>query len=294
MSEPSLDQLRVLAEVVDCGSFSAAARRLGRSQPVISYSIANLEALLSLTLFERGKRRPTLTESGAAVLAYARRMCLLSDELQAGVENLGKGLEGEISLAVDVLYPNARLAELLGQFAAAFPGLALRIESVPLGKVLQLVEARMCVLGISGLFHDWPDYIEPRDFGHLQMVPVAAPDHPLAAYAKAPPMAVLREHLQLILDDASGLTHGRPLAISGVRTWKVTDFDIKLELLRAGVGWGHMPMHRVEDDLRLGRLVRLAVPIRQHGVQSFTLIHRVDTPPGRAGSWLAQLLIEYG
>ncbi|MCY1307067.1 hypothetical protein D9M70_569670 [compost metagenome] len=79
-----------------------------------------------------------------------------------------------------------------------------------------------------------------------------------------------------------------------MRTWKVTDFDTKLALLRAGLGWGHMPVHRVEDDLRLGRLVRLAVPIRQHGVQSFTLIHRVDTPPGRAGSWLAQLLIEHG
>ncbi|MCY1274616.1 HTH-type transcriptional regulator YhaJ [compost metagenome] len=294
MPTPSLDQLRVLAEVVDCGSFSAAARRLGRTQPVISYSIANLESLLGLTLFERGKRRPILTDSGAAVLAYARRMCLLSDELQAGVENLVKGLEGEIGLAVDVLYPAERLAPLLGRFAAEFPSVALRIESVPLGRVLQLVESRTCVLGISGLFHDWPDDIEPRDFGYLQMVPVAAPDHPLATYAKAPPMAVLREHLQLILDDASGLTHGRSLAVSSVRTWRVTDFDTKLALLRAGIGWGHMPLHRVEADLRQDRLVRLAVPVRQHGEQSFTLIHRVDTPPGRAGSWLAHLLVEHG
>lgn len=294
MATPSLDQLRVLTEVVDCGSFSAAARRLGRTQPVISYSIANLEALLGLTLFERGKRRPILTQSGAAVLAYARRMCLLSDELQAGVENLVKGLEGEIGLAVDVLYPSERLATVLGQFAAEFPGVAMRIESVPLGRVQHLVESRTCVLGISGLFYDWPDHIEARDFGHLQMVPVAAPTHPLAAQPQALSMAMLREHLQLILDDASGLTEGRSLAVSGVRTWRVTDFDTKLALLRAGLGWGHMPLHRVEEDLQQGRLVRLTVPIRQLGEQSFTLIHRVDTPPGRAGGWLVQLLIEQG
>ncbi|AMO76079.1 LysR family transcriptional regulator [Pseudomonas citronellolis] len=294
MSAPSLDQLRVLAEVVDCGSFSAAARRLERTQPVISYTIANLEAQLGLTLFERGKRRPILTENGEVVLAYARRMCLLADELRAGVESLGRGLEGEVSLAVDVLYPVERLATLLGRFAVEFPGVALRIESGPLGRVLQLVESRTCVLGISGLFHDWPDDIEPRDFGYLQMVPVAAPDHPLAVYSKAPSMAVLREHLQLILDDSSGLTHGWPLAISGVRTWRVTDLDTKLALLRSGFGWGHMPLHRVEEDLQQGRLVRLKAPIRQLGTQSFTLIHRVDTPPGQAGGYLAQLLIEHG
>lgn len=294
MSEPSIDQLRVLVEVVECGSFSAAARRLGRSQPVVSYNIANLEAQLGLTLFVRGRRRPILTESGAAVLAYARRMCLLADELQAQVEHLGRGLEGEIGLAFDVLYPASQLAGLLVRFAEAFPSVALRIVSAPLGEVLRRVESRDCVLGISALPHDWPDHLEARDFGQLQMVPVAAPDHPLAAYSEAPAMALLREHLQLILDDPSGLTQGQTLAVNGVRTWKVTDFDTKQALLRTGLGWGFMPLHRIEADLEQRKLVLLNMPIRQHGVQRFTLLHRVDTPPGHAGGWLARLLLEHG
>jgi DNA-binding transcriptional LysR family regulator len=70
---PSLDQLRVLAVVAETGSFSAAARRLHRTQSVISYTIAQLEAQLGLSLFERGGHRPALTEAGRTVLeAFTR------------------------------------------------------------------------------------------------------------------------------------------------------------------------------------------------------------------------------
>ncbi|HKT92028.1 MAG TPA: LysR family transcriptional regulator, partial [Paraburkholderia sp.] len=54
---PSLEQLRALIAVAETGSFSAAARQLDRAQSVVSYTIANLEALLGVALFERGKRK---------------------------------------------------------------------------------------------------------------------------------------------------------------------------------------------------------------------------------------------
>lgn len=291
MSAPTLDQLRVFITVVDSGSFSAASRRLGRTQPVISYNIANLESLLGLTLFERGRRRPVLTDNGAALLTYARRMCLLSDELRAEIDSLSRGLEGELGLVVDVLYPKPQLASVLQRFAEVFPAVALRVESACLGEVLSRVRSRGCVLGISGLFMDWPDDIEARDFGRLEMLPVAAAEH-LLAVASRISMSMLREHLQLILRDASGLTAGGALAISGVRTWEVSDFDTKRALLLAGVGWGHMPRHLVETDVLAGRLRALNLPIRREGRQAFTLIQRSDSPPGPAGRWLAAQLLD--
>ena len=72
---PTLDQLRIFLAVVDEGSFAAAGRRLNRAVSVISYGIANLEAQLGLTLFERqGTRRPVLTAEGEAMLIDARRV----------------------------------------------------------------------------------------------------------------------------------------------------------------------------------------------------------------------------
>src|SRR5690348_15301627 len=106
---PTLDQLRMLTAVAEAGSFSAAARRLKRAQSVVSYTIANLEAQLGLELFRRGQRRPELTEAGRAILADARRVGILVDELRARAAGLTRGLEAEVSLAVDVMFPVARL-----------------------------------------------------------------------------------------------------------------------------------------------------------------------------------------
>jgi len=70
---PTLDQLRVFLTVVDVGSFAGAARRLGRATSVISYAMANLEAQLGVSLFDRqSTRKPLLTEAGRTVLSEAR------------------------------------------------------------------------------------------------------------------------------------------------------------------------------------------------------------------------------
>src|SRR3982751_4741322 len=91
---PTYEQLRTFLAVVDSGSFAGAARRLGRAVSVISYGIANLEAQLGLTLFEReGTRRPVLTEDGKAVLAEARAIARGMDGLRARVKGLHEGLE---------------------------------------------------------------------------------------------------------------------------------------------------------------------------------------------------------
>jgi DNA-binding transcriptional LysR family regulator len=70
---PTFDQLRIFLTIVDTGSFAGAARKLNRAVSVISYGIANLEAQLGLTLFDReGTRKPTLTVAGRALLSEAR------------------------------------------------------------------------------------------------------------------------------------------------------------------------------------------------------------------------------
>jgi len=62
---PTFDQLKIFLTIVETGSFAGAARKLNRAVSVVSYGIANLEAQLGLTLFDReGTRKPVLTEAG--------------------------------------------------------------------------------------------------------------------------------------------------------------------------------------------------------------------------------------
>ena len=288
---PTLDQLRVLLAVAETGSFSAAARRLNRAQSVISYSIANLEGQLGLTLFARGHRRPVLTEAGRAVLADARRVACIIDDLRARASGLAEGLEAEVALAVDVMFPTAQLVAALQAFARAFPTVALRLRVETLGSVWQLVLEGTCGLGISGPpMGIRTDGLERRLIRHIEMVSVVAPGHPLASLPPPLPDAAFQDHTQLVLSDRSHLTEGQDFGVLSLRTWRLGDLGAKHALLRAGLGWGSMPEHMVREDLAAGRLVRLVPAASPSARFSLLLIHRAAAPPGPAGQWLAERL----
>jgi DNA-binding transcriptional LysR family regulator len=291
---PSLDQLAVLSAVAEAGSFSAAARKLRRGQSVISYTIANLEAQLGIALFDRGGRVPVLTEAGRAILADARRATLVVNELRARAAALRQGLEAEVTLAVDVLFPVTALVAALQDFSRAFPTVTLRLRMEAVGGVAQLVLAGESVIGVSGWACTMSDALARHPLGRIRLFPVAAPGHPLAAAQAVPqtvPRALAREHVQLVLADASRLTEGQDFGVVGLKTWRLGDLGAKHALLLAGLGWGNMPAHMVKDDVGSGRLIRLRIEGEEPDYDyALYLIERADQPPGRAAAWLKERL----
>ncbi len=285
---PTLDQLRVFVAVIDAGSFSRAARQLHRTQSVVSYTIANLEAQLNVALFDRGKRKPELTEAGKMLLADARTVALKVDAMRARAKSLAEGLEAEVALAVDVMFPACLLVRVLDAFQQQFPTVALRLSIEALGGVMQLVLDRTCGLGVSGWIVETPDAIERRQIGHVLMIPVAAPGHPLAQHAGPIPTTVLREQTQLVLTDRTALTAGRDFGVFAVRDWRLGDLGAKHALLRAGLGWGNLPEPLVREDLANGHLVRLQLVEQAETPFPLYLIHRTDNPPGAASRWLME------
>ena len=284
---PTLDQLKVLLTVVDVGSFAGAARRLNRATSVISYSIANLEAQLGLTLFDRETtRKPQLTEAGRMVLAEARRVTNGIDNLRAKSKGMLQGLESELHLVLDTLLPEQRVVDALTSFRERFPTVNLHLFVESLGAVTQMVLDRVATIGIAGPLV-MIDGIEKVSIGSVHMVPVAAPEHPLVSADRRQPGAG-REHVQLVLTDRSEFTKGRDMAVVGASTWRLADLGSKYMLLKAGIGWGNMPEPMIRDDLVAGRLVRLDMPDSIEGYYVMDAIYRTDTPPGPAGKWLIE------
>src|SRR5215467_6360812 len=103
----SLDQLRTFVAAVDEGSFSAAGRKLRRAQSVVSQTLANLEGQLGVRLFDRSARYPRLTDAGRSLLADARTVADSLDGFKARAKALSQGLEPELAVAIDVMYPMA-------------------------------------------------------------------------------------------------------------------------------------------------------------------------------------------
>lgn len=286
---PSFDQLVVLLAIVDTGSLAAAGRRLGRATSAISYALANLEAQLGVTLFHRETtRRLELTEAGQVVVAEACTLVRGIDTLRARVKGLAEGLEAEVSLAVDVMFPTDRLIAALTAFQAEFPTVTIRLHVEALGAVTQLVQDDVASIGISGPLHTSIEGMERRSLPGVEMIPVAAPGHPLARPDPAPGSA--RDHLQLVLTDRSPLTKGRDFSVLALRSWRLADLGAKHALLRAGAGWGAMPEPMVADDLASGRLVRLRLPEWADVLYPFQIIHKSRNPPGPAARWLVTQL----
>ena len=297
MSEPgtpTFDQLRIFLAVVETGSFAGAGRRLNRATSVISYGIANLEAQLGLSLFDRqGTRKPRLTVAGQAVLAEARSIGQGVDGLRAKVRGLLQGLEAQVDLAVDVMLPSAWLGEALRAFYEEFPTVALNLHVEALGAVTALVLQRKAVIGISGpLAADMPG-IDNVIVGSVPLIPVASPDHPLAKEDALHP-GMGRDHVQLVLTDRSPLSEGRDFAVVSPHTWRLADLGAKRALLREGIGWGNMPKPMVEDDLRTGKLVKLAMPDETGVSYRMSGIYRSDSPPGPAATWLLERFVKVG
>jgi DNA-binding transcriptional LysR family regulator len=288
----SLDQLRVFIAAADSGSFSAAGRQLHRAQSVVSQTIANLEGQLGVKLFDRSARMPVLSDAGQALLAEARSVAGGMDLFKALAKGLAGGLEPELSVVVDVMFPMMALTCAVISFQAEFPMTPLRLYVEALGAVVQPVLDGRCSLGIMGALAMDHSQCKRERLLTIALVMVAAKQHPLAAYTGPIPLAVLAQHVQLVLTDRSVLSAGRDFGVFSPRTWRLADLGAKHTFLRAGLGWGSMPIDTVEADLESGALVRLTIEDVMHEALAMPMsaIYRTESPPGPAGRWLVERL----
>jgi DNA-binding transcriptional LysR family regulator len=287
---PSIDQLLVLLAVVETGSFSAAAKRLGRAISAISYAIDTLEQQLGLSLFDRGTtRKPKLTPQGEAIVSEARAVAQSVEALRARVKGLLDDLEPEVSLVVDSLFPSDRLVALLRDFHAEFPTVPVRLLVETLGGVERVIRSGVAGIGVGGIVQMEAKGFRRFEITGVQMIPVAAPGHPLAAVNEAAAPRS-RDFVQLILSDRpSG--EGQDFGVVSLNTWRVGDISAKHQLLLGGLGWGGMPEPMVRADIEAGRLVRLNLRDWRGGEYLMQVVHKADAPPGPAGRWLIERLV---
>ena len=99
-------------------------------------------------------------------------------------------------------------------------------------------------------------------------------------------------YVQLVLTDRSSLTQGREFGVFGDKTWRLADMGAKHAFLKAGLGWGGMPRHLVQEDLQSGALVSLDLQAFEatEMVVRMAAAWRIDSPPGLAGRWMIDRL----
>jgi len=288
----SLDQLRTFIAAVDEGSFSAAARKLRRVQSVVSQLVSNLEGQVGVALFDRSGRYPKLTPQGVILLADARNIVAGVDVLKARAKGMTSGLEPELSVVVDVMFPMEAITAAARDFRAQFPGIPLRLYVEALGGAFRPVLDGRCSLGIVGSLPLTPASLTTERLPAIALVMVASREHPLAAFKGLIPRTELAKNVQLVLTDRSELSAGRELGVMSPQTWRLADLFAKHAFLLNGLGWGSMPLHTVKQDIAQRRLVTLSIEDVPPGglILPMSAAYPTAAPPGPAGRWFVERL----
>jgi DNA-binding transcriptional LysR family regulator len=287
----TLDQLRTFIAAVDEGSFSAAGRKLRRAQSVISQTLANLEAQLGVKLFDRSARYPRLTEQGRSLFADARKVADNVDGFKARARAMKEGLEPELAIAMEVMYPIERLTRAATHHRKTYTHTPLRLYVEALGGVIKPVLDRDCSIGVIGSLPILPDQLQSEPLLDLPFATVVSPSYQLPAKRGVISASTIAKHVQLVLSDRTTLTEGRDFGVLSPQTWRLADLGAKHAFLNAGLGWGHMPLHMVKADLDSGALVKIRVEgMPRDMVMPMRVVFRKDAPPGPAArTFIAQL-----
>ena len=287
----TLDQLRTFIAAVDEGSFSAASRKLRRAQSVVSQTLANLEAQLGVKLFDRSARYPRLTEAGRSLLVEARSVADNMDGFKARARAMREGLEPELSVVVDVMYPMEALTRAALHCRETYPHTPLRLYVEALGGVVKLVLEGSCSVGVIGSLPIVPDELQSEPLVDVPFVTVVSASHRLAAVRGVVSAPRIAKEVQLVLTDRTALSEGKSFGVLSPLIWRLADLGAKHAFLKAGLGWGHMPLHMVKTDLDSGALVRIRVEGNPRYIDmSMKVVFRKDMPPGPAGrAFIAQL-----
>lgn len=251
----SVDALIAFAAVIDTGSFSAAAARLGQTPSGISRTISRLEAQLGTTLIQRTTRRLDLTEEGAWLLERARKVIadLEETESQVAARRLQPSGLVRVNAATPVL--DHLVAPLAAAFLDAYP--LIRLELASGETVIDLIEERADLAIRIGTLAD--STLNARKLGASRLRLLASPDY-LARRGTPQTAAELGAH-RLVGFTAPASLNIWPLAQAGADGLAVTPAvaassgETVRHLAVAGAGIACLADFLTRGDLRTGALV---------------------------------------
>ena len=253
----SSDNVRVFLAVLDSGSFSAAARQLGRVPSAVSMVIAQLEAELDLQLFDRRTREPRPTDVARALEPQARQLASQLRQLQAHAQGLHQGLERQLTIAIAPELLSAPWSQPLAVLASEFPSLIVEVLSAPQADALRMLHAGDAHLA---LVFERPGTDEREGFQELGqeiLVAVISPDHP-AGQAREGKLQLndLIDIRQIAVVGRD--TQGRdPRLLLARHIWRTDSHLATLSLVQAGLGWAYLPRSLVEPLVAAGSLMEI-------------------------------------
>lgn len=173
----NLTHLHTFAEVIAHGSFSAAAERLGLTQPAVSLQIRQLERHFNLRLIERVAKRCKPTSAGTALLEHLARIDSAVEGALEAMNSHAQGIAGQVSIGTGATACIHLLPPMLRSLKRRFPGLDVRVSTGNTSDLIKAVEDNRLDLAVLTL---------PASSRRVQLTPVLE-DQFVAIFAQDDP-----------------------------------------------------------------------------------------------------------
>jgi len=250
--------MRTFVAVVDTGSFTVAAERLGISKALTSKYVGQLEEHLGVRLLNRTTRKLSVTEVGQAYYQRCRQLLDDLDELESAVRQQQASPQGELRVAAPVLFGESYLTRAVADYLKSQPGVS--VELVLADRFVNLVEEGFDLAVRIGKLAD--SSLIARKLAQLQVVLCAAPEY--LAKAGVPRRLEDIEVHNCVIDtniDEPDYWHfsrrGESQRIKVSGRFRVNSAQSVREMVLAGMGIGLCPRYVVADDLEQGRVQHL-------------------------------------
>ena len=282
----SQEVLLAFVQAATQGSFSAAARKLGRSQSTISAAVASLEIDLDLELFDRSSRKPTLTPAGHVMLQRAEAILAATNRMEMSARQLAQGVEPKLTVAISDTYQSARFEAALVGFEQRYPDLELECLIAECDDLIELVQRGRAHLAFAEMQDTYPpDLVTSTVAERTDLALFVKGDHVLTRVARVD-QQVLEQHRELRLATIVNPYDSRAKG----RVWSAPSYLMLMEMAEMGFGWAALPRWLVAR-FGNGSLVELTVRGWPRPVYVDALWSRIY-PPGPAGSWLLSKMLE--
>ncbi|MFW0759420.1 LysR family transcriptional regulator [Pseudomonas sp. H11T01] len=282
----SHEVLLAFVQAATQGSFSAAARKLGKSQSTISAAVASLEIDLDVILFDRSSRKPSLTPAGHVMLQRAEDILAATSRLEMAASQLSQGFEPKLTVAISDTYQSDRFEASLSAFEQRYPDLELECLIAECDDLIALVQRGRAQIAFAEMQSSYPaDLASSTVDERTEIALFVSRDHPLAALNKVD-KDTLQQHRELRL---ATIVNPYETRAQG-RVWSAPSYLMLLEMAQRGFGWAPLPRWLV-GRFGAGSLQELNVRGWPRPVAVDALWSRLH-PPGPAGSWLLGKMLE--
>lgn len=285
----SLEQWRALIAVVEADGYAAAAGRLHKSQSTVSYAIARIEELLGVELFEIQGRKARVTAAGQLLYRRARALVEQAERMERAASELAGGVETQLHLAVEIIFPTWKLLECLGRLCSEYPRVSVQLHESVLGQTGELLTSGRVALAIGSSIP--PGYLGDV-LTRVRFLAAAAPGHPLHHLGRPVTADDLREHRHLLVRDPASEPMPAASWEGGEPRWTVSNKATSIRAACMGLGYAWYPEEMIRGELESGALAALPLAHGTEHIATLYLIHADPEAPGPVAARMAEILFE--